>query len=179
MNNNTTKEGVVNNSNQPSQKNKLQELINNKISQLTEELGKIGNEINELKTIEVSDENQKMIVGSTEFNIEDFMSEVDVEKYRKWLSLKEKWEKKDVDEVRNMIDEEKDDRWYNEWEDEVYNHFDSCDIDVWDYMSERDFISGYMDRDSYDIEWVKENFLENHTDKRVLTDIMEYELKHG
>ena len=78
MENNTTNEGMVNNSNQPSQTEKLNGMINKKITDLTEKLGKIGSEINELKQINVTDEITKIVVGSTEFNIEDFMSEPDV-----------------------------------------------------------------------------------------------------
>ena len=44
------------------------------------------------KTIEnpfkVSEKIKKMVVGSSEFNIEKFMSELEIENYREWLKVK-------------------------------------------------------------------------------------------
>ena len=48
---NSNNEGIVNNSNEPSQNNELKRMIEKKISDLTEQLGVIRNEIQELKTI--------------------------------------------------------------------------------------------------------------------------------
>ena len=55
MNDNNNNEGMVNNSNQPSQTEKLNGMINKKITDLTEQLGKIGSEINELKQISIKE----------------------------------------------------------------------------------------------------------------------------
>ena len=104
MENNTTNEGMVNNSNQTSQTEKLNGMINKKITDLTEQLGKIGNEISELKQIEVTDEITKIVVGSTEFNIEDFMSEPDIQKYRNWLEVKKEFEEKSEDDIKPETD---------------------------------------------------------------------------
>lgn len=177
MTNVTEKEGVVNNSNQPSQDNNLQRLINQKINELSQKSDRLSKEINGLKSIQVKGENNKIVVGSTELLIEDFMTEPSVHEYQKWLKKKEDFENWTEDKIEEVISEEKDDMWYNEWTDEVYNHFDSCDIDVWDYMSERDFISDYLDRDSYDIEWVKDNYFENLDDNQILKDRLLVELK--
>lgn len=177
MTNVTEKEGVVNNSNQPSQDNNLQRLINQKINELSQKSDRLSKEINGLKSIQVKEENNKIVVGSTELLIEDFMTEPSVHEYQKWLKKKEDFENWTEDKIEEVISEEKDDMWYNEWTDEVYNHFDSCDIDVWDYMSERDFIHDYLDRDSYDIEWVKDNYFENLDDNQILKDRLLVELK--
>ena len=106
MNDNNNNEGMVNNSNQPSQTEKLNGMINKKITDLTEQLGKIGSEINELKQINVTDEVTKIVVGSTKFNIEDFMSEPDIHKYRNWLDVKKELEEKSEDDVDELIREE-------------------------------------------------------------------------
>ena len=78
---NTTNEGMTNNSNQPSTIEKLEQIINTRISDLNSEL-------DELRSIKVTDEIKKLVVGSTEFNIEDFMSEPDIDRFRNWLKIK-------------------------------------------------------------------------------------------
>ena len=120
---NTTNEGMVNNSNQPSQTEKLNGMINKKITDLTEKLGKIGNEINELKKIEVTDEITKIVVGSTEFNIEDFMSEPDIHKYRNWLEVKKELEGKSEEDIDDLTGQSKSELWENGWVESVsYTH---------------------------------------------------------
>ena len=39
-------------------------------------------------TFKVSEKIKKMVEGSTEFNIEKFMSELEIENYREWLKVK-------------------------------------------------------------------------------------------
>ena len=166
---NTTNEGMTNNSNQPSTIEKLEQIINTRISDLNSEL-------DELRSIKVTDEIKKLVVGSTEFNIEDFMSEPDIDRFRNWLKIKKEWENTPEDEIRDMVVEEKDNRWSNEWFDEVYNNFHDMDIDVWDYISERDFISDYMDRDSYDIDWIKDKFFGDQNETEILSDLIKERL---
>ena len=103
--NNKTNEGVGNSSNQPSQMEELQNKINWEIDTLTDRVNVIENQINELKTIEVSDKVRKIVVGSTEFNIEDFMTKPDIEKYREWLKIKKELESKNEDELDDFVDE--------------------------------------------------------------------------
>ena len=92
MNNNTTNEGVVNNSSQPSQTEKLTEMINTKVNSLTEKLGKIGNEINELKKIKVTDDITKISSSVQDFKIEDFIKEPDPLKLHRWMEVKKQIE---------------------------------------------------------------------------------------
>lgn len=165
-----TNEGVVNNSNQPSQNNKLQELINNKISQLTEQLSKIGNEINELKTIEVSDEVQKMVVGSTEFKIEDFMSEPDIQKYRNWLEVKKELEGFEETDVDDLVDEQLDDKWNYDWEGYIEENCDYRDFDPWDYMEFNEFIERYLDSSDYSLEGYKDDYKSNFSKTEILEE---------
>ena len=115
MDNLTTTEGVVNNSNQPSQTDKLSQMINKRITDLTEQLGKISNEITELKSIQVTDEIRKIVVGSTEFNIEDFMSVPDITKYRNWLEVKKELEGKNDEEISDVVNEELREKWNYIW----------------------------------------------------------------
>lgn len=178
MNNNTTNEGVVNNSNQPSQNNKLQELINNKISQLTEQLGKIGNEIKELKSIEVSDEVQKMVVGSTEFKIEDFMSEPDVQSYRNWLKLKKELEEKSEEEIDELIDDEKDEHWSDNFQDHIQNNYSWLDMEDLDrFYDWYDFVRDYIeDPDDYTLERMKDDYKSYLDDSEILEDYIKEQI---
>ena len=128
MENNTTNEGMVNNSNQPSQTEKLNGMINKKITDLTEKLGKIGNEINELKKIEVTDEITKIVVGSTEFNIEDFMSEPDIHKYRNWLEVKKELEGKSEEDIDDLTGQSKSELWENGWVEYITDNYSPSDV---------------------------------------------------
>ena len=166
MENNTTNEGMVNNSNQPSQTEKLNGMINKKITDLTEKLGKIGSEINELKKIEVTDEITKIVVGSTEFNIEDFMSEPDIHKYRNWLDVKKELEEKSEDDVDELIREEQHNQWCNTWDDYVYSNSEPYDVinDVWDYLDWDSFINNHLNPDSDEISHLKEEYVDENCD---------------
>ena len=103
MENKTTNEEVMNNSNQSPINLKLNGMIQKKISDLTNQITDISNEISELRKIDVVDETTKISMGSTKVNIEDFMSEPDLKTYRKWLELKKILEEeyKNDDEVDN------------------------------------------------------------------------------
>lgn len=173
MSDNNNNEGMVNNSNQPSQTEKLNGMINKKITNLTEQLGKIGNEINELKKMEVTDEVTKIVVGSTVFNIEDFMSEPDIHKYRNWLDVKKDLEQKSQDDIDDLISEEQHEQWDNEWNEYVYNNGYPDDLisDPWDYIDWGDFIYKYLSPNSDEVDDLKQKFFDENEldDTSVLT----------
>lgn len=178
MENNTTNEGMVNNSNQPSQTEKLNGMINKKITNLTEQLGKIGNEISELKQIEVTDEITKIVVGSTEFNIEDFMSEPDIQKYRNWLEVKKEFEEKSEDEVDELVSSENEKSWERNFQDYITSNYYYDDIDnIDDIKNFSDFVYDYItDPDEYQIDRFKDDFLNDKDDKETLQEYLESRL---
>ena len=174
MENNTTNEGMVNNSNQPSQTEKLNGMINKKITDLTEQLGKIGNEINELKKIEVTDEITKIVVGSTEFNIEDFMSEPDIHKYRNWLEVKKELEGKSEEDIDDLTGQSKSELWENGWVEYITDNYSPSDVvyDPFDYIEFDEFLYNHLHSDSYDVSNIKDSFIENQDDKQILESII-------
>lgn len=174
MENNTTNEGMVNNSNQPSQTEKLNGMINKKITDLTEKLGKIGSEINELKQINVTDEITKIVVGSTEFNIEDFMSEPDIHKYRNWLEVKKELEGKSEEDIDDLTGQSKSELWENEWVEYITDNYSPSDVvyDPFDYIEFDEFLYNHLDSSHYDVSNIKETFIENQDDKQILESII-------
>ena len=170
MTNNTTNEGVENNSNQPSQTEKLSEMINNRITSLTEKIGKISSEISELKTIEVTPEITRMVVGSTEFNIEDFMSEPDIHKYRNWLEVKKELEDKSEDDVSDLIGQTKSEKWDDEWLEYISYNYSTSDVvdDPFDYIDFDEFLSTHFYSDHHLVEHCKEDFMGDQDDKDIL-----------
>lgn len=170
MDNLTTTEGVVNNSNQPSQTDKLSQMINKRITDLTEQLGKISNEITELKSIQVTDEIRKIVVGSTEFNIEDFMSVPDITEYRNWLEVKKELEGKNDEEISDVVNEELRDKWNYDWLDYVNSNCDWDDFDVTDYMDFGEFIERYLDPGDYELDGVRDDFYDSFTREEILEE---------
>ena len=171
---NTTNEGMVNNSNQPSQTEKLNGMINKKITDLTEKLGKIGSEINELKQINVTDEITKIVVGSTEFNIEDFMSEPDIHKYRNWLEVKKELEGKSEEDIDDLTGQSKSELWENGWVEYITDNYSPSDVvyDPFDYIEFDEFLYNHLHSDSYDVSNIKDSFIENQDDKQILESII-------
>lgn len=170
MDNLTTTEGVVNNSNQPSQTDKLSQMINKRITDLTEQLGKISNEITELKSIQVTDEIRKIVVGSTEFNIEDFMSVPDITKYRNWLEVKKELEGKNDEEISDVVNEELQEKWNYDWCDYVNHNCDWDDFDVTNYLDFSEFIERYLDPSDYELDGVRDDFYDGFTREEILED---------
>lgn len=172
MDNLTTIEGVVNNSNQPSQTEKLSEMINKRITDLTEQLGKISNEITELKSIQVTDEIRKIVVGSTEFNIEDFMSVPDITKYRNWLEVKKELENKSEEDVDDLIGQSKSEKWDEEWVEYITYNYSPSDVvyDPWDYLDFDEFLNNHLYSDHHEVSEMKELFMEDQDDKLILED---------
>lgn len=159
---NTTNEGMVNNSNQPSQMEELQNKINWEINTLTDRVNVIEKQINELKTIEVSDEVRKIVVGSTEFNIEDFMTKPDIEKYREWLKIKKELEGKNEDEMDDFVDETMMKDWRNNFQEYIYENYGYEDFtELESIYPFGDFVNNYMtEEDCWTISHVKDDFLE-------------------
>lgn len=176
---NNNNEGIVNNSNEPSQNNELKRMIEKKISDLTEQLGVIGNEIQELKTIEVSDEIKKIVVGSTEFNIEDFMKEPDIKVYRNWLKIKKELEEKSLSEVDELVYSENEKDWDNNFQDYISSNYSWRDLDdIDDFFDWYDFVSDYIkDPDNYQIEGFKEDFMNDKPDSETLSNYIENSLE--
>ena len=176
---NNNNEGIVNNSNEPSQNNELKRMIEKKISDLTEQLGVIGNEIQELKTIEVSDEIKKIVVGSTEFNIEDFMKEPDIKVYRNWLKIKKELEEKEQHELDNLIEREDEKDWENHFQDYISSNYGWSDLDYIDDLY--DFGSFVYDRitdpDDYSIESFKDDFMNDKLGSETLSNYIENSLE--
>ena len=180
MNNNTTNEGVVNNSNQPSQTEKLSEMINNRITSLTEKIGKISSEISELKTIEVKPEITKLTCGSTEFNIQDFMSEPDIHKYKNWLELKKELEEKSDDEIDNLIESEQEEEWKSDFKNFIQDNFHWSDIDDIDYFYDwYDFVNDYMnDPDGYGMDRFKDEFISGLRESETLQEYIQRKIEN-
>jgi len=170
MTNNTTNEGVENNSNQPSQTEKLSEMINNRITSLTEKIGKISSEISELKTIEVTPEITRMVVGSTEFNIEDFMSEPDIHKYRNWLEVKKELEDKSEEDINDLIGQTKSDKWEEEWVEYTSYNYSPSDVvdDPFDYIDFDDFLYNHLHSDHSEVSYIKDDFMGEQDDNEIL-----------
>ena len=176
---NNNNEGIVNNSNEPSQNNELKRMIEKKISDLTEQLGVIGNEIQELKTIEVSDEIKKIVVGSTEFNIEDFMKEPDIKIYRNWLKIKKELEEKSEGEVDELVYSENEKSWENNFQDYIGSNYGWSDLDYIDDLY--DFVDFVYDRitdpDDYSIDGFKDDFMGDKHEKETLSNYIENSLE--
>ena len=182
MENKTTNKEVINNSNQSPINLKLNGMIQKKISDLTNQISDISNEISGLRKIDVVDETTKISMGSTKVNIEDFMSEPDIKTYRNWLELKEILEKeyKNDDEVDNMLNEFKEEKWSSCWYEYVYNNCSEGDLiqDVWDYIDWGEFISEHFNRDSSEIQDLKSDWIENECGKKELVnDLIEMNLR--
>lgn len=172
MNDNNNNEGMVNNSNQPSQTEKLNGMINKRVTDLTEQLGKIGNEINELKQINVTDEVTKIVVGSTEFNIENFMSEPDIKKYRNWLGLKKDLESKSEDDIDDLIEMENENDWDKNFQEFIQDNYSYSDLDDLDYFYDwYDFVSDNItNSDMGEIDNFKEHFMSEKTEEGTLEE---------
>ena len=172
MSDNNNNEGMVNNSNQPSQTEKFNGMINKRVTDLTEQLGKNGNEINELKQINVTDEVTKIVVGSTEFNIEDFMSEPDIHKYRNWLELKKDLESKSEDDIEEMVEMENENDWDKNFQEFIQNNYSYSDIGDLDYYYDfYDFVSDNItNSDCGEIDNFKEHFMSDKTEEGTLEE---------
>ena len=180
MKNKTTNEGVMNNSNQPQMNLKLNEMVEERVNDLTKQLTEIRDEIKGLNQIDCSDKNSKFLFGSTEVNIEDFMSEPDIQMYRNWLMLKRSLEGKDEGEVDSMYCELMEDNWDENWFNYVYNNSSPGDFieDVWDYIDWGCFIDDHFDSGSPEIRSMKFSYERELDRKRLLKDYIKTNIEN-
>jgi len=176
MTNVTEKEGVVNNSNQPSQTEKVSKLINDKVVSLREQMVRIEKEISSLLSIKFNDEFFEFKIGEVTFKYDEFFNEITFEEIQKWLKVKDYYLNQTEEEIESRLEDIKDDKWSDEYHDYYYNMVDESDIDPWEYIDKWDFISQYFDEDTFPD--YKEDFVSQFSDYDLLRDEVEGQLQH-